>query len=336
MSHDMEAASSMTQAVFSVVIPVYNCEKSIISALESVFSQTRLDLIKEILVVNDGSTDATDAVIRQYLSHPTPCPVRYFTQSNHGVSYSRNFAIRKAQAPWIALLDADDMWHPNKIARQFEAIKKNPAIRLLGAREPLKILIGRLHGLIKLDAKTLCIRSILSTPSVVFHKETGLKLGLFNESMQYCEDLFFFQKFLLCDGCYILAEDLVTYDCWKDFSGQSGLSSHLYEMHLGRNACVKDLARMGLISRSFERLILAFNSLKFVRRIGICAVKRLALEIHGGQKPFNINGFRPFAHNSFQEKFFVLPSFFFEKIRDQFVNTHALENRLLLESGSPL
>ena len=275
--------------MFSVVIPVYNCEKSIISAIESVLSQTRVDLVEEILIVNDGSTDATDAVIRQYLTRKTPCPIRYFSQRNHGVSHSRNFAIRQAKAPWIALLDADDMWRANKLERQFEVIESEPSVRLLGTQArscgtlfPKRVFFRSLKGLKRLEAKTLCIRAFFATSSIVFHRETGLKFGLFNEAMQYCEDQQFFQKFVLCDGCYVLAEDLVAYDCFKDFSGQSGLSSHLREMHLGRNECVRDFARMGLISPLFARGILLFNNLKYIRRVGICALKRIALEVQGG------------------------------------------------------
>ncbi len=293
MSAPSQAKTNL-EGKFSVVIPAYNCADTIIPAIESVFSQTRRDLIEEILIVNDGSTDATDTVIRQYLcTRATPCPIRYFTQSNHGVSYSRNYAIRLAKAPWIALLDSDDQWLPKKIERQFESIQSESSIRLLGTQVrlcgslfPKRILFRRLHGLVKLDAVMLCVRALLATSSVVFHRETALHLGLFNESMQYCEDLFFFQKFLLCDGSYLLAENLVNYDCWKDFSGQSGLSSHLREMHLGRNECVKDLRRMGLISPTFEKFILAFNSLKFVRRLAIQKFKsEILIYRRGGKSP---------------------------------------------------
>ena len=104
-------------------------------------------------------------------------------------------------------------------------------------------------------------------------------MGLFNEEMQYCEDLQFFQKFLLCDGCYVLAEDLIEIDCGKSFSAERGLSSHLREMHLDRNQCVRDLCEMGLISPTFMCLILALNELKYIRRVGISTVQRWKFEI---------------------------------------------------------
>lgn len=275
--------------MFSVVIPAYNAEKTITAAINSVLAQTRCDLIEEVIVVNDGSTDGTDGVMQELLKKPSPFPIRYFSQANHGVSYSRNYAIRKAKAPWIALLDADDMWRANKLERQFEVIESEPSVRLLGTQAcscgmifPKRVLFRSLKGLKKLDARTLCIRAFFATSSIVFHREVGLKLGLFNEAMQYCEDQQFFQKFVLCDGCYVLAEDLVEYDCFKDFSGQFGLSSHLKEMHQGRNACLKEFARMGLISPLFARGMLLFNNLKFIRRLAICTFNRVLLKVQGG------------------------------------------------------
>ena len=155
--------------MFSVVIPAYNCERTIISAIESVLAQTRMDLIEEIIVVNDGSKDATDSVIRGFLSSMrTPCPIRYYTQENRGASSARNRAIREAKAPWIALLDSDDRWRPNKIERQFEVIHSNPRIKLLGTPYSSRILFRKLGDVERLNAEELCIRAILITPSVIF------------------------------------------------------------------------------------------------------------------------------------------------------------------------
>lgn len=278
--------------MFSVVIPAYNCERTIISAIESVLAQTRMDLIEEIIVVNDGSKDATDSVIRGFLSSMrTPCPIRYYTQENRGASSARNRAIREAKAPWIALLDSDDRWKLNKIERVSEIISSNPKIKLLASAYPLRILFRKRHGLVKLTPQDVCIRATLATPSVVFERSTGLKLGLFNEAMQYAEDFQFFQKFLLCDGCYVLAEDLVEIDCGKSFSAERGLSSHLREMHLGRRHCVRDLYEMGLISSSFMRFISVFNELKYIRRVGISTVQRWKFEILKERRKYFPQGF---------------------------------------------
>ena len=244
----------------------YNCAKTIVPAIESVLKQTRIDLIEEILVINDGSTDDTEAVLQRFLKQSHAVPIRFFSQTNHGVSATRNFGIRRAVAPWIALLDADDMWRPEKIERQYEAILSEPKIKLLGTKYPLKILLRKKTGLVKISTVDMCLRSIFIPTSVVFDKECALKLKLFNESLQYSKDLNFFLKFLTLDGCYVPAEDLVRNDCWKAFSGETGLSSHLKEMNKGRNDSLKEICSMGLISVPFLRFLLVFNEFKYWRK----------------------------------------------------------------------
>ena len=100
--------------MFSVIIPAYNCEKTIRQVLDSVRRQTRFDLVEEIIVLNDGSTDQTGKIITDYISsHPT-MPILYLHHKNHGVSYTRNRGIHAAKAEWIAWLDGDDVWLEQK------------------------------------------------------------------------------------------------------------------------------------------------------------------------------------------------------------------------------
>lgn len=252
--------------MFSVIIPAYNCETTIIRALQSVMDQTKADLIEEIIIINDGSSDNTESVLKEFIPGASHIPVRYFKQSNHGVSYTRNRAIKMACAEWIALLDSDDIWLKNKIERQQEVIAANPGISFLGSAYPLKILFGKREGLCKLSARELCLRNMPNTPSVVFRKSVGIELGLFNENMKYCEDINFYQKFLLKDSYYVLAEKLIETSIGKKFFSQSGLSSNLRQMHLGRNRNTRELYDMGLISRLYMYMMLFMNEMKYLRR----------------------------------------------------------------------
>lgn len=106
----------------SVVIPAYNSSGVISRAVDSVLKQTCRPL--EIIVVDDGSTDDTQEIMRQY-DHP----VRYIRQPNAGSAAARNTGIQHANAPWIAFLDADDEWLDYHLECHVNLLQRNPAIR---------------------------------------------------------------------------------------------------------------------------------------------------------------------------------------------------------------
>lgn len=103
----------------SVVIPAYNAERFIRRAVDGVLRQTCP--AQEIIVVDDGSTDGTAEVVRQF-----GAKVRYLHQANAGVSVARNTGIQAAQGEWIAFLDADDEWYPEKLRLQTELLQRHP------------------------------------------------------------------------------------------------------------------------------------------------------------------------------------------------------------------
>lgn len=111
----------------SVVIPAYNAETFLLRAIESVLAQTFPP--SEVIVVDDGSTDRTGDVARQFGDR-----VRFFHQENAGVSAARNLGIEKAQGEWIAFLDADDWWEPEHLARQFDVLRRHPELVWVAGR----------------------------------------------------------------------------------------------------------------------------------------------------------------------------------------------------------
>ena len=86
----------------SVIIPVYNGEKYIKKCLDSVLNQSKKEL--EIIIVNDGSSDKTEEIIKEYKDKR----IKYFKNTNHGIGYSRNFGIEKSKSKYITFLDSDD------------------------------------------------------------------------------------------------------------------------------------------------------------------------------------------------------------------------------------
>jgi glycosyltransferase involved in cell wall biosynthesis len=106
----------------SVIIPSYNCAKYLTEAVDSVLSQTFRDF--EVLVVDDGSTDNTEAIASNYVE-----PVRYIRQQNSGVAEARNRGIKESRGRYVAFLDADDTWRRDKLEVQVKALSENPAYR---------------------------------------------------------------------------------------------------------------------------------------------------------------------------------------------------------------
>jgi glycosyltransferase involved in cell wall biosynthesis len=108
----------------SVIIPTYNCDRYIVQAVESVLEQK--DCSYEIIVIDDGSTDSTEAVLSTYGDR-----LRYVKQKNQGVAAARNHGIATAKASLIAFLDADDYFVPGKLARQAEILIQRPDLGMV-------------------------------------------------------------------------------------------------------------------------------------------------------------------------------------------------------------
>src|SRR6185369_7640984 len=102
----------------SVIIPTYNSARFLTEAIDSVLAQSFKDF--EILVIDDGSTDETKAMMQRYGS-----PVRYIYQANAGVAAARNRGIAESRGKYIAFLDADDAWCARKLETQLNALARN-------------------------------------------------------------------------------------------------------------------------------------------------------------------------------------------------------------------
>lgn len=106
--------------LITVVIPVYNGEKTIRETIQSVFNQSLSDL--ELLVINDGSTDSTLEVVSQIKDER----LKVYTYPNAGLAASRNRGISLAKSEYISFIDADDLWTPDKLESQLKALQENP------------------------------------------------------------------------------------------------------------------------------------------------------------------------------------------------------------------
>ncbi|MHB2149826.1 glycosyltransferase family 2 protein [Calditrichota bacterium LG25] len=171
----------------SVIIPVYNRPQMVKRAIESVLAQT--EAAHEILVINDGSTDETPRILEKFGKRIT-----VINQAHKGVSAARNTGIRLARGEWIALLDSDDEWLPEKLAMAREFHESHPQYLIFqsqeiwirhGKRVNPKKKHQKYGGWIFRQSLPLCI---VSPSAVVIHQSVFKKVGLFDENFPVCED----------------------------------------------------------------------------------------------------------------------------------------------------
>jgi len=110
-----------TAPLVSVIIPVYNCKRFIVEAVDSALQQDYPD--KEVIVIDDGSTDGTLDILRTYGDR-----IRLIAQKNAGPPAARNNALRAAHGDFVAFLDADDVWAQGKLAAQVAHLQANPDV----------------------------------------------------------------------------------------------------------------------------------------------------------------------------------------------------------------
>src|SRR5215475_3683990 len=116
--------------MISVLIPTYNRAKFLPDTLSSVFAQTVC--VDEVILIDDGSTDDTPAIVQSLLAQHSDWAARlqYIRQENHGKSVALNNGLRLARGEWLAFLDSDDTWLPEKLEMQFRALTEFPECRV--------------------------------------------------------------------------------------------------------------------------------------------------------------------------------------------------------------
>lgn len=174
-----------SSVLFSVIIPTYNRSKQLSSALDSVLAQTCTDY--EILVIDDGSTDDTEQVLRAYQDRLT-----YLRQSNAGISVARNTGIAQAKGAYIAFLDDDDLWYPRKLEVMAQAIAAHPDGGLFHSR--VDYVDGKGNWLWTTnppqgnDYQNLLQGNYIAMLSAVVKKSCLERAGVFDPDLKMCVD----------------------------------------------------------------------------------------------------------------------------------------------------
>jgi len=171
----------------SVIIPTFNRKKTLERAIQSVMDQSLSPF--EILIIDDGSNDGTEQWVKENFQN-----IKYIYQNNHGVSSARNTGIENAHGDWVAFLDSDDEWLPNKLYEQVKAIDSNPEMKFfhtneIWIRNGVRVNQMKKHkkygGYIFEKCLDICR---VSPSSVLIQKEVFDNIGIFDESLRVCED----------------------------------------------------------------------------------------------------------------------------------------------------
>ena len=171
----------------SIIIPTYNRADLLREALDSVLAQTYQEF--ELLVVDDGSTDNTRELVAGYGERTA-----YVFQENRGVSSARNLGIQSSTGEFIAFLDSDDLWLPEKLEQQVTIMEQHPDLQLchteeIWIRRGVRVNPKKKHkkhgGYIFHYCLPLCV---ISPSSVLIRRTLFEKVGYFDENLPACED----------------------------------------------------------------------------------------------------------------------------------------------------
>jgi glycosyltransferase involved in cell wall biosynthesis len=183
----------------SVIIPTYNRERFVVEAIDSVLNQSYTDF--EIIIIDDGSTDNTKDVLKAYEDK-----IRYYHQTNSGVSAARNAGIKAALGKWIAFLDSDDKWEKDYLSTQIAQIERYPqaighvtnAVSVHSDGERSEHFVETKIIDIFSDKSSLTLRRPLRTiinfspwflQSIIIRKDILINTGLFDPELSIAEDL---------------------------------------------------------------------------------------------------------------------------------------------------
>lgn len=267
------------QPSISVIIPAFNAAATIPAAIRSVLEQTRRPA--EIVVVDDGSTDATAQVVSRL--HPD---VILHRQPNRGCAHARNAGAEIAAGDWLAFLDADDAWLPDKLAQQV-ALTGDPRVGVINCK---KIAGGDGSPVSVISFDDLWRRNDVITSSTLVRRSAFVAQGGFWEDRrcESCEDYHLWLR-MAAAGWTIAnrAQDLVVYS-----PAPGSLSRQTAKFAAAEIVCVQDVAaRVGVPgARLGDRIVAAYlkhargaihhRDLRLARRL---AVRSLATRVSARQ-----------------------------------------------------
>lgn len=227
----------------SINLCCYNSEKYLRETLESILHQTYKNW--ELIIINDGSTDSTESIVQEYID--AGYPIIYHYQQNKGLSYSRNKALELSGGDYIALIDHDDLWLPEKLAKQVIAMQRNKDHVLCYAgvieidhmgmelrRYNLKNNSGYMF-------ETLLRQFDINVPTALFRKSILQKSGLrFDERVSASEEYCLFMQLAVNHKFLVLPDILAKYRIYDEALTAKSISKWADEREYTLNLICND------------------------------------------------------------------------------------------------
>jgi glycosyltransferase involved in cell wall biosynthesis len=262
----------------SVIIPCYSCSDSIERAIASIIQQSLLP--KELLLIDDASADGGATLDKLQLlkqKYNTYLDILIISlDSNVGPSGARNVGWEHASGKYIAFLDSDDSWHPEKIRLQYSWMISHPLVALCG--HPCEILYGAAPkplpeqwSVDELKKGQVLLKNPFSTPSVMIRRDIPFR---FCDGQYYAEDYFLWQQ-IICAKYPVAIINLPLAYLYKSFYGESGLSSHIGKMGLADALNYWRLYNSKYINIFTALSLMVYSGLKYLRRVLILSMDKL-------------------------------------------------------------
>lgn len=255
----------------SVIIPTFNSQKTIERAVNSVVNQTFKSF--EIIIVDDCSTDIKCKEVLRILANKYNYIKVMFLEKNSGPSTARNTAWNIAKGKYIAFLDSDDVWHPQKLEIQYKFLEKNKEVYFLWHHKKIikhQQVNGFYNTIADDSVNTIIINPIRllfkhytngSTSSVMLRNNVKFR---FLDGKKYSEDYLLWLEILFNYKGVLLDTNLAA--SFKADYGEGGLSSNLWKHEKGELETFKILQNKGYIDIFLRSLASIFSLCKYVRR----------------------------------------------------------------------
>jgi glycosyltransferase involved in cell wall biosynthesis len=264
-----------TTGPVSVIIPCFRCSATIERAIESVAGQSVLPA--ELILVDDANDDETFSELCRLQNGFRSGWITIIRQSiNSGAGSARNAGWDAAKSEYVAFLDADDTWHPNKLEIQLGVMSAYPDALISGHRSTIGSTLPDPGSADGISVETITFRQLLFanrfvTPSVMLKRVMPFR---FRAGQRHMEDHLLWMQ-IAASGAPVLRLDAKLALTYKPAYGRSGLSSNLWLMEKAECGNYLHLAQTGTIPRIGALLLCCYSALKFIKRIVIVATRRL-------------------------------------------------------------